>query len=294
MPAGFPLTSGADGRAAARARPDALPPGGAAVPGRGCLSSVMLRAMTARGPRPAFRIQRSSAAASGRFRDGDRDGARVRAAPGKDALRRLKAAGIPAPDSPAVLRPVRCGIGRSRHAPATALAGPERCGVNGLAALRHGRRGTEGTHRVSKDAVAADAFRGRSGRGVRREPCARSSLTAMTRLFTDSGDGVPDGAHDGGPPKMRADSSSAPATPAGSPGETIPGQAAAPAGAVSRVAGPVPAVRARPRPGRPFPRRSEKPVGKRGRSRRQAAQPHAGPEPKRAKPPRNRRATLRK
>ena len=139
MPVDFLLTPDADERAAARAHHDALSPGDVVVLDRGCFSFVMLHAMIARGLHPVFRIQRNSAAAFNRFRGGDRDDARVRVTPGKDALRKLKAAGIPAPDSPAVLRLVRCDIGESRYVLATTLDDPERYSRKDLAALCHGR-----------------------------------------------------------------------------------------------------------------------------------------------------------
>ena len=93
----------------------------------------------------------------------------------------------------------------------------------------------------------------------------------MTRLFTNNADGALDDAHDGDLPKMRTNFSNALAMLAGSLEEMILGQAAALADAVSRVADSVLAVRARLRPGRSFPRRSRKPVGKWDRNRRQAA-----------------------
>ena len=115
MPVDFTLTSGADERAAARAHLGALSPGDVVVFDRGYFSFVLLRDMTARGLHPVFRIQRNSAAGFDRFRDGDRDDALVRITPGKNALRRLKAAGIPEPSSPIVLRLVRYEIGESRY-----------------------------------------------------------------------------------------------------------------------------------------------------------------------------------
>ena len=143
MPADFLLTPDADERAAARTHLDALSPGDVVVLDRGYFSFVMLHAMIARGLHPVFRIQRNSAAAFDRFRDGDRDDARVRVTPGKDALRSLKAAGIPAPGSPAVLRLVRYDIGESRYVLATTFADPERYSVKDLSALYHGRWGIE-------------------------------------------------------------------------------------------------------------------------------------------------------
>ena len=271
MPVDFLLTPDADERAAARTHLDALSPGDVVVLDRGYFSFVMLHAMIARELHPVFRIQRNSAAAFDRFRDGDRDDARVRVTPGQDALRKLKAAGIPAPDSPAVLRLVRYDIGKNRYVLATTLADPERYSVKDLAALYHGRWGIEEMYKISKDVIAVDAFHGRSERGVRQELYAHFNLIAMTRLFTNNADGVLDDAHDDDLPKRRTNFSNALAMLAGSLEELILAQAASLADAVSRVADSVLAVRARLRPGRSFPRRSKKPVGKWDRNRRQAA-----------------------
>ena len=229
---------------------------------RGYFSFVLLRDMTARGLHPVFRIQRNAAAAFDRFRDGDRDDALVRIIPGRTALRRLKAVGIPEPASPIVLRLVRYDIGESRYVLATTLADPGRYSRKDLSELYHGRWSIEELHKISKDVIKAEAFHGRSERGVRQELYARFNLIAMARLFSNRGDGALDDAHEGGLPRMRTNFSNALAMLAGSLEELILAQAAAMAGAVSRVADSVPAVRARLRPGRSFPRRSGKPVGK--------------------------------
>ena len=147
--------------------------------------------MTARGLHPVFRIQRNSAAGFDRFRDGDRDDALVRITPGKNALRRLKAAGIPEPASPIVLRLVRYDIGESRCVLATTLADTERHSLKDLSELYHGRWGIEELFKISKTTPAVEEFHGRSERGVRQELCAHFNLIAMARLFTNRGDAAP-------------------------------------------------------------------------------------------------------
>ncbi len=99
-------------------------------------------------------------------------------------------------------------------------------------------------YKISKDVIAVDAFHGRSERGVRQELYAHFNLIAMTRLFTNRGDGVLDDAHEGDLPKRRTNFSNALAMLAGSLEEMILGQAAALADAVSRVADSVLAARA--------------------------------------------------
>ena len=271
MPADFTLTSGADERAAARAHLGALSPGDVVVFDRGYFSFVLLRDMTARGLHPVFRIQRNSAAGFDRFRDGDRDDALVRITPGKNALRRLKAAGIPEPSSPIVLRLVRYDIGESRYVLATTLADTERYSRKDLSELYHGRWSIEELFKISKTTLAVEEFHGRSERGVRQELYAHFNLIAMARLFTNRGDAALDEAHEGDLPKMRTNFTNALAMLAGSLEELILTQTSALADAVSRVATSVLAARARLRPGRSFPRRSQKPVGKWQRRRHQTA-----------------------
>jgi hypothetical protein len=271
MPVDFLLTPGADERAAARAHLGALSPGDAAVFDRGYFSFVLLRDMTARGLHPVFRIQRNSAAGFDRFRGGDRDDALVRITPGKNAVRRLKAAGIPDPASPVVLRLVRYDIGGSRFVLATTLADRERYSLKDLSDLYHGRWGIEELYKVSKHVMKVEEFHGRSERGVRQELYAHFSLIAMARLFANRGDAALDEAHEGGLPKMRTNFTNALAMLAGGLEELILTQTSALADAVSRVADSVLRVRARLRPGRSFPRRSRKPVGKWQRRRHQNA-----------------------
>ncbi len=271
MPVDFLLASDADERAAALARPDALSPGDVAVLDRGCLSFVMLHAMTVRGLHPVFRIQRSSAAAFNSFRDGDRDDARVRITPGKEALRKLKAAGFATPAPPVVLRLVRCDIAGGRCALATTLDDPDRYSVADLSDLHHGRWSIEEPCKVSKRTIAVDEFHGRTERGVRQEPCAHFNLIAMARLFSSQGDSILDDMHEGDLPKRRTNFSNALAMLAVNLEEMILAQTAALADTVGRVAESILAVRARLRPGRSFPRRSMKTVGKRGRKREQTA-----------------------
>ncbi len=246
----------------------------------------MLHAMTVRGLHPVFRIQRSSAAAFNGFRDGDRDDARVRITPGKEALRKLKAAGFATPAPPVVLRLVRYDIADERYVLATTLDDPDRYSVADLSDLHHGRWSIEELYKTSKHVIAVDEFHGRTERGVRQEPCAHFNLIAMERLFSSQGDSLLDDMHEGDLPKRRTNFP--PTTRSGGPcarcmisnalamlavnlEEMILAQTAALADAVGRMADSILAVRARLRPGRSFPRRSRKPVGKRGRKREQTA-----------------------
>ncbi len=231
----------------------------------------MLHAMTVRGLHPVFRIQRSSAAAFNSFRDGDRDDARIRITPGKEALRKLRAAGFATPVPPVVLRMVRYDIAGERCALATTLDDPDRYSVADLSELYHGRWSIEEPCKVSKQTIAVDGFHGRTERGVRQEPCAHFNLIAMARLFSSQGDSILDDMHEGDLPKRRTNFSNALAMLAINLEEMILAQTAALADAVGRMAESILAVRARLRPGRSFPRRSMKPVGKRGRKREQTA-----------------------
>ena len=161
---------------------------------RGYFSFVLLRDMTARGLHPVFRIQRNSAAGFDRFRDGDRDDALVRITPGKNALRRLKAAGIPEPASPIVLRLVRYDIGE----PLCARHDPRRYGAiqpGPLGTLSRALVAIEELFKISKTTLAVEEFHGRSERGVRQELYAHFNLIAMARLFTNRGDAALDEAH---------------------------------------------------------------------------------------------------
>jgi len=86
-----------------------------------------------------------------------------------------------------------------------------------------------------------DEFHGWSERGIRQELYAHFNLIAMARLFSNHIDGILD--------------------------EMILKHAVSLADTVGRAAGSILAVRARLRPGRSFPRRSRKPVGKWSRRR---------------------------
>ena len=150
---------------------------------------------------------------------------------------------FPAPASPAVLRLVRYDIGESRYVLAMTLDDPERYSLKDLSDLYHGRWSIEELYKVSRNVIEVETFHGRSERGVRQELYAHFNLIAMTRLFTNRGDGVLDDAHEGDLPKMRTNFSNALAMLAGSLEELILAQAASLADAVSRVADSVLAVR---------------------------------------------------
>ena len=271
MPVDFLLASDADERAAALTHLDALSPGDVVAFDRGYFSFVMLHAMTVRGLHPVFRIQRSSAAAFNSFRDGDRDDARIRITPGKEALRKLRAAGFATPVPPVVLRMVRYDIADERYVLATTLDDPDRYSVADLSDLYHGRWSIEELYKTSKHVIAVDEFHGRTERGVRQELYAHFNLIAMARLFSNQGDSLLDDMHEGDLPKRRTNFSNALAMLAINLEEMILAQTAALADTVGRMADSILAVRARLRPGRSFPRRSRKPVGKWSRKREQTA-----------------------
>ena len=269
MPVDFILTSNADERAAARTHLDALSPGDVVVLDRGYFSFVMLRAMIARGLHPVFRIQRNIVPAFDKFRDADRDDARIAITPGKDALRKLKAAGLPAPASPTVLRLVRYDIGGTRYVLATTLTDPERYSLSDLSDLYHGRWSIEELYKISKKTIKVDKFHGKSERGVRQELYAHFNLIAMTRLFSNRGDSLLDEMKESDRPGMKTNFTNALAMLAVNLEEMVLKHNAALADTVGRMAEAILAVRARLRPGRSFPRRSRQPTGKWQRRRHQ-------------------------
>ena len=271
MPVDFILSSDANERTAALTHLDALAPGDVVVFDRGYFSFVMLHAMTVRGLHPVFRIQRNTVPVFDAFRDGDRDDARIRITPGKEALRKLKAAGFATPVPPVVLRMVRYDIADERYVLATTLSDPDRYTTADLCDLYHGRWSIEELYKVSKKVIAVDEFHGKTERGVRQELYAHFNLIAMTRLFSNQGDSILDDMGESDRPGMRTNFSNALAMLAINLEEMILAQTAALADTVGRMAESILAVRARLRPGRSFPRRSRKPVGKWSRKRQQTA-----------------------
>ena len=280
MPVDFSLTPGGDERAAALAHLAALSPGDAVVFDRGHFSFVLLRAAAERGLHPVFRVQRSSVPAFDAFRDGDRDDAIVRTAPGEDARRKLRAAGMPEPNRPVGLRLVRYDIGAERCVLATTLTDRDRYSLKDLSDLCHGRWGIEELHKVSKHVIKVEEFRGKSERLVRQELCAHFNLIAMARLFTNKGDSVLEDMRRDDLPEKRTNFTHALAMLAAGLEEIILARSAALADAVGRVAESVLSVRARLRPGRSYPRRSRKPVSKWIRRRSQTAWQDGSPDRK--------------
>ena len=154
---------------------------------------------------------------------------------------------------------------------ATTLSDPDRYGTAGLCDLYHGRWSIEELYKTSKHVIAVDEFHGKTERGVRQELYAHFNLIAMARLFSNQGDSILDDMYESDRPGMRTNFSSALAMLAINLEEMILAQTAALADTVGRMAASILAVRARLRPGRSFPRRSRKPVGKWSRKRQQTA-----------------------
>ncbi len=271
MPVDFILSPDTNERTAALTHLGALSPGDVVVLDRGYFSFVMLHAMTARGLHPVFRIPRNTVTAFDAFRDADRDDARIRITPGKDALRKLRAAGFATPASPVVLRLVRYDIKGERYVLATTLTDTDRYSIADLSDLYHGRWSIEELYKTSRHVIEVDEFHGKTERGVRQELYAHFNLIAMARLFSNRGDSLLDDMHESDRPKMKTNFSNALAMLAVNLEEMILAHTAALADTVGRMADSILAVRARLRPGRSFPRRSRKPVGKWSRKRQKTA-----------------------
>ena len=164
-PVEFILTPDANGRTAELTHLSALSPGDVLVFDRGTFSFVMLHAMIARGLHPVFRVQRNSVAAFDRFRQGDRDDARIKITLGWEALRRLQAANIPEPDCPTVLRLVRYDFSAKCHVLATTFTDQGRYSLKDLSDLYQDRWSIEELNKVSKNTIAVDRFHGWCERG---------------------------------------------------------------------------------------------------------------------------------
>ena len=269
-PVAFSLSADADERAAALAHLDAVGPGDIVVFDRGYFSFVLLYALVWRGAHPVFRIGRNSAFDD--FIDGDLDDTVVSAVP-KDhhARSRLRAAFPGRPFDPVDLRLVRYTHGDGEYVLATTLADASKYTLDDLSDLYHGRWSIEELFRISKTVIAVDEFHSRTERGIRQELYAHFNLIAMTRLFSNRGDGLLEARRETGKEKMTANFKNALAIMAANLEELVLMRAAALAETVTWMAERVLAVRSRLRPGRLYPRRSMKPVNKWIRRRRAVA-----------------------
>ncbi len=270
VPVDFSLCARACERTAAPGHLHALEAGDVAVFGRGCFSFETLHAVIRTGARPVFRLQAGSAADFRDFMAGDGTETVVAASPGPDARRELARRRPGERFDPVDVRLVRCRTDGDDFNLATTLLDADVSAAD-LGALCHGRRGIEELYKVSRQAVAADEFHGRTERGVRQEPCARFNLIAMTRLLSGHGDDMRADMRAEGRERQTVNFSNAVAVVAANLEETLLAQADAVARAVTRMAEGILRVRARLRPGRSHPRKSMKPVSKWSRRRKAAA-----------------------
>ncbi len=259
-PVAFSLSADADERAAALAHLDAVEPGDIVVFDRGYFSHVLLYAVVWRGAHPVFRLRRSSGFDD--FIDGGLDDTMVSAVPKEHPRARLRAAFPGRRIDPVDLRLVRYTHRDSEYVLATTLADTGKYTLDDLSDLYHARWGIEELFKISKAVIAVDHFHSRTERGIRQELYAHFNLIAMTRLFSNHGDGLLEARREVGKEKMTANFKNALAIMAANLEELVLMRAAALAETVTWMAERVLAVRSRLRPGRLYPRRSRKPISK--------------------------------
>ncbi len=219
-----------------------------------------MHAVIRTGAHPVFRLQANSAGAFRDFMTGDGAETVVAASPGPDT-RRGPARRWPGERfDPVDVRLVRCRTDDLDLA--TTLTAADDVAVGDLGDLHHGRWSTEELYKVSRQTIAVAGFHGRTERGVRQELHAHSNLIAMTRLLSGHGDGLLADMRGRGKERQAVNFRNAVAVVAANTEETPPAQADAVARTVTRMAEGILKVRSRLRPGRPYPRRSMKPVGK--------------------------------
>ena len=188
VPVDFPLSARACERTAALGHLHALGAGDVVAFDRGYLSFGTLHAVIRAGAHPVFRLQASGAADFRDFMAGGGAEAVVAASPGPDARRELARRRPGERFDPVDVRPVRRRTDGDDFNLAATLLDAD-VSADGLGDPCHGRWGIEEPYRVSGKTVAVDGFHGRTGRGVRQEPCAHFNPVAMTRLLSGHGDG---------------------------------------------------------------------------------------------------------
>ena len=194
IPVDFDLVAHGDERKAALSHLDALADNDVVVYDRGYFSRALLCAHIARGLHPVFRLQANANGAAAAFvksDDADRM-VEISAGAGREGGR----AKIP-------LRLVKYEIAGSAYVLGTTLLDRRMYPVADLLDLYHERWGVEELYKVSKQLIDIEDFHGRSERGVRQELFAHFVLIALTRLFSNHGEGLlggrrePRGATDG-------------------------------------------------------------------------------------------------
>ena len=194
IPVDFDLVAHADERKAALSHLDALADNDVVVYDRGYFSRALLCAHIARGLHPVFRLQANAngvAAAFVKSDDADRV-VEISAGAGREGGR-----------GKTPLRLVKYEIAGSAYVLGTTLLDRRLYPVADLSDLYHERWGVEELYKVSKQLIDIEDFHGRSERGVRQELFAHFVLIALTRLFSNHGEGLlggrrePRGATDG-------------------------------------------------------------------------------------------------
>ena len=87
-------------------------------------------------------------------------------------------------------RLVKYEIAGSAYVLGTTLLDRKQYGITDLSDLYHERWGVEELYKVSKQTIGIEDFHGRSERGVRQELFAHFVLIALTRLFSNHGEGL--------------------------------------------------------------------------------------------------------
>ena len=257
IPVDFDLVAHADERKAALSHLDALADNDVVVYDRGYFSRALLCAHIARGLHPVFRLQANANGAAAAFVKSD-DADRV--------VEISTGAGREGGRGKTPLRLVKYEIAGSAYVLGTTLLDRRMYPVADLSDLYHERWGVEELYKVSKQLIDIEDFHGRSERGVRQELFAHFVLIALTRLFSNHGEGLlggrgePRGATDGA--QMRVNFKNSLLTVARHLEGLFLRHAAMLGETLGHIVGAIVSCRQKTRPNRSYPRRSRKPIGK--------------------------------
>ena len=253
----FDLVAHADERKAALSHLDALADNDVVVYDRGYFSRALLCAHIARGLHPVFRLQANANAVAAAFVNSD-DADRV--------VEISAGAGREGGRAKTPLRLVKYEIAGCAYVLGTTLLDRRMYPVADLSDLYHERWGVEELYKVSKQPIDIEDFHGRSERGVRQELFAHFVLIALTRLFSNHGEGLlggrgePRGATDGA--QMRVNFKNSLLTVARHLEGLFLRHAAMLGETLGHIVGAIVSCRHKTRPNRSYPRRSRKPIGK--------------------------------
>ena len=257
IPVDFDLVAHADERKAALSHLDALADNEVVVYDRGYFSRALLCAHIARGLHPVFRLQANANGAAAAFVKSD-DADRV--------VEISTGAGREGGRGKTPLRLVKYEIAGSAYVLGTTLLDRRMYPVADLSDLYHERWGVEELYKVSKQLIDIEDFHGRSERAVRQELFAHFVLIALTRLFSNHGEGLvggrgePRGATHGA--QMRVNFKNSLLTVARHLEGLFLRHAAMLGETLGHIVGAIVSCRQKTRPNRSYPRRSRKPIGK--------------------------------